>query len=141
MLSLTITNSVSELAALEPFVEQLCEAYNLDMPLAFSLQLVLDEAVSNVVNYAYGDATGMPVTIHADMTDTDRGRQLMLQIVDEGTPFNPIEEAPEVDTTLSAEERQIGGLGIFLIRQTMDHLSYERKDGQNIFTLTKNIGS
>ena len=139
MLSLTIKNNVADLAALEPFVEQICEEFSLDMTIAFNLQLVLDEAVSNVINYAYGDATDMPISIQADVVATDNGRQIVIEIADKGMPFNPIEEAPEVDTTLSAEERQIGGLGIFLIRQTMDELRYDRRQDTNIFTIIKNI--
>ena len=57
----------------------------------------------------------------------------------EGKPFDPIAQAPDVDTTLSAEERPIGGLGIFLIRQIMDHVSYQYQDGSNILTMKKQI--
>lgn len=140
MFSLTIKNDVSELAALEPFVEEICEAFGLDMTLAFSLQLALDEALTNVVSYAYSEATGMPVTVNADVKEEGGQRRLVIDIIDHGMPFNPIEEAPEVDTTVGAEQRQIGGLGIFLIRKTMDELRYRRDEGTNVFTLIKNIG-
>lgn len=139
MLSLSIINDVAEITALEPFVEQITDAFSLDMGLSFQLQLVLDEAVSNVVHYAYGEAKGMPITINADLLEDGDGRQLTLTITDEGMEFNPLEQAPEVDTTLSAEEREIGGLGIFLIRQTMDDVIYERKENKNIFTMVKSV--
>ncbi len=137
MLKLTIHNDLSEMAALEPFVDQMTEEYGLDMAFSFQLHLALDEAVSNVVNYAYGEQQGMPITIEAEKsTDNDRC-SLVICIIDNGTEFNPLEEAPEVDVTLSAEERQIGGLGIFLIRQVMDEVRYERLSDQNRLTMIK----
>lgn len=137
MLTLTIHNDVSEMTALEPFVEQISEEYGLDMAFSFQLQLSLDEAVSNVVNYAYGEQKDMPITIEAQVITSEDRRQLMLRLIDNGIEFNPLEEAPEVDVTLSAEERQVGGLGIFLIRQVMDEVKYERQDGQNQLTMIK----
>ncbi len=137
MLKLTIHNDLSEMTALEPFVDQMSEEYGLDMAFSFQLHLALDEAVSNVVNYAYGELQGMPVTIEAEKsTDNDRS-SLVIRIIDNGLEFNPLEEAPEVDVTLSAEERQIGGLGIFLIRQVMDEVRYERLSDQNRLTMIK----
>lgn len=125
------------MAALEPFVEQISEEYDLDMAFSFQLHLSLDEAVSNVVNYAYGEQKDMPITIEAQDTTVGDRRQLVLRLIDNGMEFNPLAEAPEVDVTLSAEERQVGGLGIFLIRQVMDEVSYERKSGQNQLTMIK----
>lgn len=125
------------MAALEPFVEQISEEYGLDMAFSFQLHLSLDEAVSNVVNYAYGEQKDMPITIEAQDTTVGDRRQLVLRLIDNGMEFNPLAEAPEVDVTLSAEERQVGGLGIFLIRQVMDEVSYERKSGQNQLTMIK----
>lgn len=137
MLTLTIHNDVSEMVALEPFVEQISEEYGLDMAFSFQLQLSLDEAVSNVVNYAYGEQKGMPITIEAQEATVGDRRQLELRLIDNGVEFNPLAEAPEVDVTLSAEDRQVGGLGIFLIRQVMDEVSYERKSDQNLLTMIK----
>lgn len=140
MLTLTINNSLSEMAALEPFTVQMGREFQLDQTLVFQLQLALDEAVSNIVNYAYGEATGMPVTITADVAAADDGfRELKLCLLDHGFAFNPLADAPEVDTTSDAEKRQIGGLGIFLIRQMMDKLEYERVGEQNVLTMIKKI--
>ena len=139
MKSLTILNEVAEMVALEPFVDELGEEYDLDMALTFQLKLALDEAVSNVVNYAYGDQKGLPITLDAEIVETADGRDLQIVITDQGFPFDPLAEAPEVDTTLGAEEREIGGLGIFLIRQMMDDVKYRRDDDKNVFTMTKHI--
>lgn len=137
MLKLTIHNDLSEMTALEPFVDQMSEEYGLDMAFSFQLHLALDEAVSNVVNYAYGELQGMPVTIEAEKSTDNERSSLVIRIIDNGLEFNPLEEAPEVDVTLNAEERQIGGLGIFLIRQVMDEVRYERLSDQNRLTMIK----
>ena len=98
------------------------------------LNLAIEEAVVNIMNYAYPSGTKGEIRIEAQLfSDT-----LRFTISDSGKPFAPTAKE-EVDTTLSAEERPIGGLGIHLIRQLMDNISYERKDGKNILRLSKNI--
>lgn len=122
---------------LTDYVDQLCDEYSFAPGISFNLNLVLEEAVSNVVLYAYPDGKEHHITLDAAWNDQER--QLSLVLKDHGLPFNPLEEAPEVDTTLDANERSIGGLGIFLIRQMMDEVTYERIDGYNILTMRKNI--
>ena len=100
----------------------------------FTLRLVVEELVVNIVNYAYGDGGDGPLRIELDSDH----KSLTLTIADNGTPFNPLEQATP-DTTLSAEERSIGGLGIFLGREMMDTVDYKRVDGANVITATKNI--
>jgi len=133
--TLTITNSVSEMAQIEPFLEEACEALQVPIDKAFSLQLAVDEGMANCVNYAYpqGEKGDITLTIERE-EDT-----LILILIDSGVPFDPTAEAPEVNTTLSAEDRPIGGLGIFLINQMMDKVCYQRVDGKNILTMKKNI--
>lgn len=102
------------------------------MEKVFNLNLALEEAVVNVMNYAYPDQSGMPITVTAQRDDTG---SITFQITDEGTPFDPtIQEDPDI--TLSAEERQIGGLGIFLVKELMTSVHYTRHDNKNILTLT-----
>ena len=106
-----------------------------DMPsdegLLFKIRLSLEEVVENVVNYAYASGLGWMEA------GTERnGDTLTVTLRDGGKPFNPLEK-PDPDITLSAEERQIGGLGIFLCKQMMDSVSYRYEDGCNILTLTK----
>lgn len=100
----------------------------------FTLRLVVEELVVNIVNYAYGDGGDGPLRIELDSDH----KSLTLTIADNGTPFNLLEQATP-DTTLSAEERSIGGLGIFLVREMMDTVDYKRVDGANVITATKNI--
>ena len=110
-----------------------------DMPqdegLRFKIRLSIEEAVENVVRYAYDTGNGwMEVS-----TDLDNDTlELTIELRDAGTPFNPLER-PDPDITLSAEEREIGGLGIFLCKQLMDAIDYQYADGCNILTMKKNI--
>lgn len=110
-----------------------------DMPtddgLQFKIRLSIEETVENVVRYAYEDSVGwMEVGTELDAA----GLLLTITLKDAGKPFNPL-DSPDPDITLSAEERQIGGLGIFLCKQLMDEVAYRYEDGCNILTMTKNI--
>ena len=104
------------------------------MGVCMQLNLAIEEAVFNVMKYAYPPEVNGTVSI--DATISDKG--LKFVISDNGIPFDPTAKA-EVDTSLSAEERGIGGLGIHLIRQIMDSINYEYIDGRNILTLLKKI--
>lgn len=130
---LTLPNDVQEVPQLNAFVDEVCETAGLDMSTTMKINLAIEEAVVNVMNYAYPNGKG-DVDIDAQIND----EHLMFVISDSGTPFDPTVKA-EVDTTLSAEQRSIGGLGIHLIRQIMDTINYERVDNKNLLTLSKNI--
>lgn len=134
--SLTLQNEVDQLSQLAPFVWAFAEEAQLDEQPAMQLDLALDEAVTNVVLYAYPKGTGGEVTVAAKR----EGDTLEVVLTDSGTPFDPTAQE-DPDLTLSADERPIGGLGIFLVRQMMDTVRYERKDGKNILTLRKNLAS
>lgn len=131
---LTLPNDINTIPQLNEFIDAVCEELEIDMALAMSLNLAMEEAVVNVMDYAYPEGTEGEVDIEAIADEA----QLHFTISDSGKPFDPTAKE-EVDTTLSAEERPIGGLGIHLIRQLMDNISYERKDGKNILRLSKNI--
>ena len=132
--SITLSNNIDEVPLLAAFVDKVCEAVGFDMSTTMSLNLALEEAVVNVMSYAYPSGTTGNVNIDAVAND----KRLKFIISDWGTPFDPTAEK-EVDTTLSAEERPIGGLGIHLVRQIMDSINYERIDGKNVLTLRKKI--
>ena len=136
---LTLHNDVKQIELLTEFIEVLCEELGLDTMLTFNLNLVLEEAVTNVIMYAYPQNEDHTMTLKAWTEQSDN--VLSFELKDQGKPFNPIEEAPEVDTTLSADERQIGGLGIFLINKIMDEVAYRYEGGSNILTMKKNINA
>ncbi len=112
-----------------------------DMPcdeaLRFKLQLSIEEAVENVVRYAYEGGIGW---LEVGTSLDHDSLVLTVELRDAGVPFNPL-EAPDPDVTLPANEREIGGLGIFLCKQMMDTLNYKYEEGNNVLTMTKRVAS
>ena len=106
-----------------------------DEALEFKIRLSVEEAVENVVRYAYEGGIGW---LEAGTSLSNDGLTLTIELRDAGTPFNPLDR-PDPDITLGAEERNIGGLGIFLCKQMMDSIEYRYEDGCNILTMTKRI--
>lgn len=105
-----------------------------DETLRFQLRLAIEEAVQNIITYAYADAAAPWLEVRAER----QGGDLVITLKDGGRPFNPLKhEAP--DLSLPAEERPVGGLGIFLTRSMTDAVSYAYEDGCNILTLTKHL--
>ena len=129
---LTIDNSLSHVTRVNDFVKSIGEELELSQNDSQNLKLAIEEAVVNVINYAYPTGEKGDINIEATATATS----LKFKIIDTGVAFAPT-DAPDVDTSLTAEERQIGGLGIFLVRQLMDTINYERIEGKNVLTLTK----
>ena len=115
-MQLLLKNDISQVPLLADFIDQVCEEFALDSNLCFQLNLVLEEAVVNVIQYAF-------------------------VLKDNGKPFNPLTQAPDVDISLDAEKRKIGGLGIFLVQQMMDEVDYQRTpDGMNVLVMKKKSG-
>ena len=131
---LTLSNDINTVPQLNEFIDGVCEEAGIDMATTMSLNLALEEAVVNVMSYAYPQGTEGLV----DIDVVSGNGHIYFIISDSGQPFDPTDKG-EVDTTLSAEERPIGGLGIHLIRQIMDDVVYEYRDGKNILTLKKHI--
>ncbi|MBR5640260.1 MAG: SpoIIE family protein phosphatase [Muribaculaceae bacterium] len=129
---LAIENDLSHIAQVNDFVTEFCNHLNLDKSLATNMRLAIEEAVVNIINYAYPKGEKGDIGIVASATSDS----IEWVITDNGVAFAPT-DAPDVDTSLSAEDRQIGGLGIFLVRQLMDTINYERIDHKNVLTLTK----
>lgn len=133
---LIIKNDIDELNRLAEFIEELGERKGFDMALTMNLNLALEEAVSNIILYAYPKQMGEEISIKC----TDINDSLVFTISDCGVEFDPT-QVDEADITLSAEERGIGGLGIFLIRKIMDEVKYERIENKNILTIKKNLNN
>ena len=117
------------------FVETELELLNCPMKTTLLIDTVIDELFSNIAMYAYGDSIGY-AWIKVDY-DPDK-RLVTFKLSDEGIPYNPLEK-DDPDITLEAEDRPIGGLGIYIAKKAMDTMTYERKDGKNILTLGKVI--
>ena len=132
--SIVLANEISEISRLNGFIEEIGEEFGLTPDVVFNLNLVLEEAVVNVINYAYPKEDHQWIYLSAKLQDGT----IILVLTDTGKEFDPT-MAPEADITLSADEREIGGLGIFLIRQIMNEVKYERIDGKNVLTLEKKL--
>ena len=117
------------------FVEEALEKAGCGMKTLLQISVALEEIFVNVAHYAYGKETG-DVVVSVDIRQPDE--VAVIRITDSGIPFDPLAKE-DPDITLSADKRNIGGLGIFMVKQSMDHVAYEYKDGQNIFTMEKSI--
>ncbi|MGL5272959.1 MAG: ATP-binding protein [Phocaeicola sp.] len=131
---LIIMNEISEISRLEEFIETLGEELELDLPLVMSMNLALEEVVSNIILYAYPEKMGESISIKA----TSSNGILIFAISDSGVEFDPT-VVPEADITLSADDREIGGLGIYLVRRIMDEVKYQRIDNKNVLTIKKEL--
>ena len=132
--SLTLSCDINEIARLAEMVEEVCDEVGFPPSTTMQVNLALEEAVANVINYAYPLGKGGDVTIEAEAN----AERLKFVVIDSGQPFDPTTKE-EVDISLPLEERAIGGLGIHLIRRYMDSINYERRDNRNILTLRKKI--
>ena len=132
--SITLSNDIDEVPKLAVFVDEVCEETGIDMHIVMQLNLAIEEAVVNVMNYAYPQGTSGNIEISVAYSDG----ALVFTISDEGKPFDPT-KVSDPDTSLSAEDRPIGGLGIHLVRQLMDEVSYSYENNHNILTLKKKI--
>lgn len=132
---LVLPNDIETIPQLNEFIDSVAEEVGLEMSLTMSLNLALEEAVVNVMEYAYpeGQKGNVEIEVTADQ------EWMTFVITDTGIAFDPTMKE-DADTTLSAEERPIGGLGIFLVRQLMDVIDYKRKDNKNVLTLRKKLG-
>ena len=132
--AVTLWNDLSQIRPFTTFVRGWTDRLGLEDRSAKSLRLALEEIVVNVIEYAYPEDTRGTVTVRV----WSDGKTVRFTVSDSGVPFDPT-AAPPVDTTLPAEDRPVGGLGIHLARTLMDTVRYERADGKNILTLAKNL--
>ena len=136
MKELTVDAAVENIEVVTDFVNE--ELEKLDCPLKARRQIdvAIDELFGNIARYAYSPDVGK-ATVRFSVEENPL--EVTITFIDNGVPFNPLEKS-NPDTHLSAEERPIGGLGIFLVKKSMDMVEYEYKNGQNILKIKKNIG-
>ena len=111
------------------------EALDCSMKAQMQIDVAVDEIFGNIARYAYGDGRG-DATVRFDFDGTSR--MASISFLDRGMPFDPLKKA-DPDVTLSVEEREVGGLGIYLVKKTMDDMKYRYENGMNILTLYKHI--
>ena len=132
--AIVFRNDIQQIPTLSEWIEGLNLPQELDMP----VNLALEEAVSNVMLYAYPENRNGQVLVEFARTSDQAGEKIVFTISDTGIPFDPTQKE-EVDITLSSEQRAIGGLGIHLVRKLMDEMEYKREGNKNVLTLIKNL--
>lgn len=133
MRELDIEAKTENLDQVLAFVDEELEKYGCGMKTQMQIDIAVEEIFVNIAHYAYHPAVGK-ATIRIEVTDGT----VSLTFIDNGVPYDPLAKE-DPDITLSAEERQIGGLGIFMVKKSMDDVKYEYKDGSNILTFSKDL--
>lgn len=135
MKELTINATVENIETVTSFVDEQLEELGCPMKAQMQIDIAIDELFSNIAHYAYNPEVG-PATVRVEVTRDPLA--VVVTFIDKGKQYDPLAKE-DPDVTLSAEERDIGGLGIYIVKKSMDDISYEYRDGQNILRIKKNI--
>ena len=135
MKELTVKTDTENLLKVQSFINEQLEEYDCPMLTQTSIGIAVEELFVNICHYAYAPAAGdavIRVGMHEDPLSVE------ISFIDSGIPYNPLEK-PDPDTTLSVRQRKKGGLGIFMVKQSMDDVKYEYRDGKNTLTILKKL--
>ena len=135
MKELTIDAAVENIEKVTAFVNEQLESLNCPIKAQMQIDIAIDELFGNIAHYAYNPEVG-PATVRVDVLQEPLS--VVVTFIDNGVAYDPLAKE-EPDVSLSAEEREIGGLGIYMVNKSMDEISYEYKDGQNILRIKKEI--
>ena len=133
MKELNIAATVENIETVTDFVNEQLEALDCPMKAQMQIDIAIDELFGNIAHYAYNPEIGK-ATVRVEVTEDPLA--VVITFIDNGVPYDPLAKA-DPNTTLSAEEREIGGLGIYMVKKSMDDIIYEYKDGQNILKIKK----
>ena len=135
MKELTVEATVENIPAVTDFVEAQLDELDCPMKTRMQIDIAIDELFSNIAHYAYNPGTGL-ATVQVDVAEDPP--TVVITFVDTGVPYDPLaKEDPDVG--LAAEDRAVGGLGIYMVKKSMDAIDYEYKDGRNILRIRKKI--
>ena len=137
MKELTIAATVENIGAFTDFVNEQLEELDCPMKAQMQIDIAIDELFSNIAHYAYNPDVGQ-ATVRVEVQQDPLS--VIITFIDGGVPYDPL-AAADPDITLPAEERTIGGLGIFMVRKTMDDITYRYENGRNILSIRKNLRS
>ena len=135
MKELTIDATTENIAAVTDFVNEQLEAHGCSTKVQTQIDIAIDELFGNIAHYAYTPGVG-PATVRVELVEEPLS--VVITFIDNGVPYDPLEKE-DPDTTLPADERQIGGLGIYVVKKSMDAVEYGYKGGQNILKITKKL--
>lgn len=135
MKELTLPATIENIEKVTDFVNEQLEEIECPMKAQMQIDIAIDELFGNIAHYAYNPETG-PATVRVEVTEEPIS--VVITFIDHGVPYDPLKKE-DPDITLSAEERAIGGLGVFMVKKTMDEISYEYRDGKNILRIKKNM--
>ena len=131
----TFDATIANLMAVTLFIDEWLESLDCGMKAQTQIDLAVDELFTNIASYAYAPGSG-EATIRLNFDEA--GRVASVTFIDSGVPYDPLQK-PDPDVTLSAEEREIGGLGIYMAKKATDRMDYRRENGRNILTIYKKI--
>ena len=135
MKELTVAATVENIETVTDFVDQQLEELDCPMKAEMQINIAIDELFSNIAHYAYHPEIG-EATVAVEVVQEPLAVEITF--IDNGIPYDPLAK-DDPDVSLAADERQIGGLGIFIVKKSMDSINYEYKDGKNILKIRKNI--
>ena len=135
MQEMTLSAVIESIPQVTAWIDEALENLACPMKAQMQIDVAIDEIFGNIAHYAYPDQPGM-ATVQYDFDEASR--LFSITFLDRGIPFDPLKQI-DPDTSLGVEEREIGGLGIFLVKKTMDDISYQYRDGCNILCLKKTI--
>ena len=133
MYELNVAAAVEKLNDVIAFLEEIMEKHDVPMKVCLQMQVAVEEIFVNIAHYSYPSGAG-PVRIEADIPVG--GGSITIRFIDQGVPYDPLQKK-DPDITLSADDRPIGGLGIFMVKKSMNDVTYEYKDNSNILTIRK----
>ena len=137
-ISLRLESRPEELSRIEAAIEDLAVSEDWPQDFTFQIQLALEELIVNVINYGHSEENPEGHEIEVEMRSDEEA--LTIEIVDDGQPFDPLDDAPKPDIDAGIEDRPIGGLGVFLVQKMMDEMRYRRDGDRNRLTLVKRKG-
>ena len=137
MKELTIAATVENIEVVTDFVNEQLEALDCPMKAQMQIDIAIDELFGNIAHYAYNPDVG-EATVRVEVAEDPLS--VIITFIDGGVPYDPL-KAADPDTTLSAEERAVGGLGIFMVKKSMDEITYRYENGSNILSIRKKLRS
>lgn len=135
MNELTVTAAPESIDTVTNFIETTLSQTICSPKTLMQINIAIDEIISNIARYAYAPNTG---TVTVRLSISKEPNAVSITFIDSGIPYNPLEKK-DPNTSLSAEEREIGGLGFYIVKKSMDHITYDFKNNQNILRITKNL--